>query len=365
MEGSLNQRTEVPSKGKHLSTHHKGTLGVFERFTTDLPDGSVNTSKFLSKECYQTWLNTRTTYPKDAAHAFRKVVTGHCRGDHGLQPFPKEVEQSLLKLLRNKTVWPCFKGTKHKIGSRGFQTLGYWERKAGNVIISKKKRRRSEQTALSITGSQISTESFSNFYDQFIKNEDELALQQLQKKLEAERDLLSSSCVFKSFIKTFNKYISTDLSLLLSQIQKQTGFSIFENFGDFEPQSFFPRDLSDFVFVEENEKRFPRNRYVGHLVLDALSLSVIDQDEAAKDIFHGSVMSMTLTTLLYQKVEALPYFEVLLRELNDKGVAWFRSVVFRCDGTKMILLQKCEILFQNCFTVSIYDETKKFKKQKK
>ena len=46
-----------------------------------------------------------------------------------MAPFEPDVEAALLQLLRRQAVWPCFDGTKKRIGRRGFNTLGYWEAK--------------------------------------------------------------------------------------------------------------------------------------------------------------------------------------------------------------------------------------------
>lgn len=105
------------------------TLTVLTRYIKIDEKGNVNALGLLSKDTYKEWLSSRKYVPKDPPHAFRKVITGHCRGDRGLAPFNKDVEASLLILLRRKKVWECFEGTTTKIGLRGFQTLGFWESK--------------------------------------------------------------------------------------------------------------------------------------------------------------------------------------------------------------------------------------------
>lgn len=85
-------------------------------------------SQLLSRECFIAWLKTRSRTPKNPIHAFRKVITGHCRGDSGLKPFEKQVEKALVKRLRQKKVWACFENNESQIGCRGFTSLGYWEK---------------------------------------------------------------------------------------------------------------------------------------------------------------------------------------------------------------------------------------------
>lgn len=103
------------------------TLGVLLKFVIKTKT-KVDVRGILSLACYNAWLSSRKDQPKVPHHAFRKLITGHVRGDVGLKPFPPDVEAELLKLLRYPHVWDCFVGTKIKIGKRGIQTLGYWEK---------------------------------------------------------------------------------------------------------------------------------------------------------------------------------------------------------------------------------------------
>lgn len=88
----------------------------------------VNVDSIFSSQCYLDWLMMKKIRPKRPAEAFRKALTGHVRGDNGLHPFTPAVEEAVLKVLRRKKIWTCFKGTKLTIGIRGFNTLGFWEK---------------------------------------------------------------------------------------------------------------------------------------------------------------------------------------------------------------------------------------------
>lgn len=109
---SLSQSNSISLLNKHIS------------ITTD---GCLDVSGIISKQCFNEWLQTKAKRPQFPEHAFRKIVSGHCRGDLGLAPFAPVVEKAVLKLLRQKKVWPCFADTKFRIGIRGFQKKGYWE----------------------------------------------------------------------------------------------------------------------------------------------------------------------------------------------------------------------------------------------
>lgn len=93
-----------------------------------LEENSVDVSGIFSLKCFQEWLATKKKPPKKPGEAFRKTITGHVRGDRGLEPFSPSIEKEIIKVLQERKVWPCFKGTGLKIGERGFQSIGYWER---------------------------------------------------------------------------------------------------------------------------------------------------------------------------------------------------------------------------------------------
>ena len=84
-------------------------------------------SRVMSIECFNTWVATRQTYPKQPEESFRRVLIGHICGIDRRRPFPARVESSLLKIVRKKEVWECFKGSDVSIGIRGFRKKGFHE----------------------------------------------------------------------------------------------------------------------------------------------------------------------------------------------------------------------------------------------
>lgn len=140
------------------------TTQIFFKYTVVDSYGNIDATRILSRECFKEWIATRKVLPKDPAHAYRKVVTGHCRGDKGLAPFPEDLEKAILKVLRQKKVWDCFKGTNLKIGLRGFQTKGHWEIKNSKRSRddteeeeTEQVKRRKTSVSLSLAGSSFGT----------------------------------------------------------------------------------------------------------------------------------------------------------------------------------------------------------------
>mmetsp|Transcript_6910 Transcript_6910/g.7896 ORF Transcript_6910/g.7896 Transcript_6910/m.7896 type:complete len:291 (-) Transcript_6910:715-1587(-) len=106
----------------------ESSYDIFMSFV-QIVDGKVDCSKLLSSKCYKRWLRTRLREPRKPPESFRRAITAHCRGEDGRRPFPREVEESLLKLMRKKRIWSCFRKTQVRIGARGYQAIGYWEKK--------------------------------------------------------------------------------------------------------------------------------------------------------------------------------------------------------------------------------------------
>lgn len=87
-----------------------------------------NADRVQSVECFKEWVATRKRRPKKPHESFRRVLTAHVAGVDSRKPFPKRVEVSLLRNLRRKEVWPCFKGEEVSIGVQGFRKEGHHEK---------------------------------------------------------------------------------------------------------------------------------------------------------------------------------------------------------------------------------------------
>mmetsp|Transcript_12863 Transcript_12863/g.16712 ORF Transcript_12863/g.16712 Transcript_12863/m.16712 type:complete len:259 (+) Transcript_12863:458-1234(+) len=118
---------------------------VFMSFLAE--DGDA--SPILSKKCYDTWVSTRKGTLKQPQESFRRVLTAHVCGMDGRRPFPEDVENSLLKVLRKREVWECFRGTGVSIGIRGFRNIGCHEAKKRDACnpdaVEKKSRKISKK----------------------------------------------------------------------------------------------------------------------------------------------------------------------------------------------------------------------------
>mmetsp|Transcript_18459 Transcript_18459/g.22484 ORF Transcript_18459/g.22484 Transcript_18459/m.22484 type:complete len:265 (-) Transcript_18459:953-1747(-) len=122
IEGQPNAKRPRP-----VSLSLESSFDIFMSFVR-VTNGQVDCSRLLSSKCYKRWLRTRLREPRKPPESFRRAITAHCRGEDGRRPFPPEVEKSLLKVMRKKRIWSCFRKTDVRIGSRGYQAVGYWEK---------------------------------------------------------------------------------------------------------------------------------------------------------------------------------------------------------------------------------------------
>ena len=108
------------------------SIQVFRHFITSvsLPNGTVelDASGIVSKECYDTWLQSRAASPGNPTKVFQRCLTAHITASDGRQSFSPEEERAILRVIREKKVWPAFQGTNITIGGKGFRALGYHER---------------------------------------------------------------------------------------------------------------------------------------------------------------------------------------------------------------------------------------------
>mmetsp|Transcript_1373 Transcript_1373/g.2118 ORF Transcript_1373/g.2118 Transcript_1373/m.2118 type:complete len:238 (+) Transcript_1373:923-1636(+) len=110
------------------------SMQIFQMFITYDAYGNVDASGITSKECYNAWLQTRKSCLKNPELTFVQSVRGHITGtkEGGRNPLSPGAEASILKIIRQKKVWPCFQGTKAKYGSRGMKITGYHEMQQKN-----------------------------------------------------------------------------------------------------------------------------------------------------------------------------------------------------------------------------------------
>lgn len=118
------------------------SIQVFRDFLRRLPDGSIDASEVTSPECFEAWLRLRP-YRTQPEKAFRRSLTGHLTGVDGRIPFTQEEEEAILKVIRRKQKWECFKH-ETKAGSSGefgFRAKGFHEKMLEGSAPSTSKKR--------------------------------------------------------------------------------------------------------------------------------------------------------------------------------------------------------------------------------
>eukprot|EP00924_Labyrinthula_sp_SR-Ha-C_P007107 snap_masked-scaffold_8-processed-gene-9.41-mRNA-1 protein AED:1.00 eAED:1.00 QI:0/0/0/0/1/1/5/0/333 len=78
----------------------KTSLRVFSSFTRRNTNNELTFENIISKECFNTWVQTRKYGLKNPKGSFRRAIYAHLRGADGRAPFPEDVEISILSKLR-------------------------------------------------------------------------------------------------------------------------------------------------------------------------------------------------------------------------------------------------------------------------
>jgi hypothetical protein len=114
-------------------------LQLFKSFLFVLPDGSLDASKIHSRECYLQYLINRRAVDTDSEmQKFRRTLSNQLSGVDGRMPFDPEEESAILKVLRVRRPWPCVP-EQRVIGSMGFRSRGYHEKKADGLVSKTQK----------------------------------------------------------------------------------------------------------------------------------------------------------------------------------------------------------------------------------
>jgi len=117
------------------TTSYKVFLKFVERHVSAEGNTVTDAHGLVGPPCFKHWVATRKQVLTDPFEDYRKSIVGHVEAVKGRQPFPADVEASLLKLIRRKEIWPAFEGMRYKsgkevtIGSKGFQGFGHHEKK--------------------------------------------------------------------------------------------------------------------------------------------------------------------------------------------------------------------------------------------
>jgi hypothetical protein len=125
--------------GKHQANT---SINIFRSFIHRLPNGELDATGVTSEKCYQLWLNSRKSKPSCPEKAFQRALSGHITGVDGRVPFDQEEEEAILRAVRRKARWECFKHCDIKFGESGFRTKGFHEKAyAGEILKTQPKKR--------------------------------------------------------------------------------------------------------------------------------------------------------------------------------------------------------------------------------
>lgn len=118
------------------------SLNIFRSYMKQHADGAIDAKGVISADCYKAWLRSRKSLPSCPEKAFQRALSGHLTGVDGRVPFDEDEEEAILKVLRRKARWECFKHCEVKFGESGFRAKGFHEKAiTGEILKSRPKKR--------------------------------------------------------------------------------------------------------------------------------------------------------------------------------------------------------------------------------
>jgi len=127
------------------------SIRLFRKYIVRQLDGTLDASRITSFDCYRDWLETRKNPALMPERAFRKALSCHITGSDGRTPFTQDEEVAILKVVRRKERWACFRNSDVTIGENGFRTKGFHEK----VILGETPERLPKKRAKTIPATRL------------------------------------------------------------------------------------------------------------------------------------------------------------------------------------------------------------------
>jgi hypothetical protein len=139
--GPSQHQANLLHDNKHQQLAHT-SINIFRAYIHRMPNGELDANGVTSEKCYQMWLGSRKSKPTCPEKAFQRALSGHITGVDGRVPFDQEEEEAILRAVRRKARWECFKHCDIKFGESGFRTKGFHEKAyTGEIHMTQPKKR--------------------------------------------------------------------------------------------------------------------------------------------------------------------------------------------------------------------------------
>ena len=231
-----------------------------------------------------------------------------------MRPFEPNVEAALLTMLRNIKVWPCFMKSNRKIGRLGTRVRGYWESKATCTTL--------KNSVKSVYPGRIARRS-----RQITRGE-----------------FAHLQCMWLKFQKVAG-YVHPENSvppLWFLKYYRETGLVELKHFNMIKwklPYSDTPIFFSrNFILPIASQRHFSKDKPIGRVVGDTKTLSIVDEDDVAREIYRGSINGRSSLSLRINPVQAVKVLQFTPEILHSTNEVWTRSLERRNDGTVVVLL---------------------------
>ena len=273
-----------------------------------------------------------------------------------MKPFPPDIEAPLLKRLRKHEVWPCFERSGRKIGQLGSRVVGFWEsQNLKNTIVP------SEEI-----------DSGRSYVETVAENSplDQKASYRTRGRERTSNEMITTVDVlwrkfleayFRALLK-FGILIPRRIPLYLLYWYQNMAFNTFFPLTTLrwkylfaEKEIFFARE---FVLPSKQQRFFP-NKVVGTYLSDSIGLRAREENQAAKDIYQGSVVGLPFLQRRPNPIQGLMFINLMFDVLYSIGEVWVRTLERRADGKPVVFLKKVQFVKgrSNSFFVYFQDVT--------
>lgn len=321
------------------------TLQILLKYVCYDDNSEIIELKMLTRDCYDEWLDRKPRKPAYPEEAFRKIITGHCQARDGLDPFPPKVEASVLEVIRQKEIWPCFRNTQVRIGMRGFTKQGYWEvltqqqcQQNSALVMSRSldglftfeinEEKDDFMNSLSMSFAEDFCSLMFQLYSEIVSGKNE---ELNRRRMFLEKSIKALPCrLGRQFVISYLKrQIET---LIINPRQKVMTVNWSANAYYFVSP--------EFQQMKEHERKFFQDRPVATLVDEPSSCSPVDMDNICRAIYRGDIIgTYSLEHFVFKQTYYLCQDSVMTTLLSQKQV-WYRTFEKRLNGTPFVAINR-------------------------
>eukprot|EP00924_Labyrinthula_sp_SR-Ha-C_P001070 maker-scaffold_7-snap-gene-12.45-mRNA-1 protein AED:0.03 eAED:0.03 QI:117/1/1/1/1/1/4/96/342 len=305
-----NNQTMKREVNQQVKTQRLTSFQVFMKFVSRDDTGVLQEENVVSEECFLLWVKSRRGTVKHPQDSFRRAVIAHLRGADSRNPFPADVETSILNKLRSSTTGDgdvfkkCFRNAPKKRPKlyKSWQTryrklIGFHE--AGKSRAKSKRKSKPRKSVISDVDSELCGSTLEELH--FLKEE-------------------SAEEILEHRVTYLRKY---GLDLCIPAIEYLLNTAVDE----------LKTLRRNFVLLNREECSFSNIAPVMTIISDAHTGEIEYMDEITEETL-GDVPN-----IFYVFPSTVEYYQInkwMLPILQEKGEVWFRTIVWTRENPILV-----------------------------